>query len=81
MRRLQRAERTSLRPVPMKQSNTPYGGDDDCEDQGFTRLEDGCPACRMHFVKRKSPSNASMTRGGPWYWYCEGCKGYFGEVQ
>ena len=68
----------------------------DCEDQGMTRIADGCFRCpakvveigdgfgkliRRKFTKRQSPGNASMRNGGPWYWYCEGCKGYYGEAR
>lgn len=64
--------------------------ENDCEDQGFTRIKDGCFRCltivrgkpvRRQFVKRKSPSNSSLPNGGPLYWFCEGCNGYYGEVQ
>ena len=61
-----------------------------CEDQGFTKIEDGCHFCppleynplrRRPFVKQQSPSNANLKGGGPLYWYCNTCKGYFGEVK
>lgn len=69
--------------------------ENDCEDQGFTRISDGCfnfkcqtweglgnnaKPVRPKFVKRKSPSNALLPGGGPLYWVCPSCGGYFGEV-
>lgn len=70
---------------------------DDCEDQGFTKISDGCynwkcltwrrlpngkeVSVRPKFIKQKSPSNASMRNGGPLYWVCPKCGGYYGEVR
>jgi hypothetical protein len=66
--------------------------ENDCEDQGFTRIEDGCFAClptfdkkgqpvRPKLIQQKSPSNASLAGGGPLYWVCSKCGGYYGEVR
>lgn len=63
--------------------------ENDCEDQGFSRIEDGCLACLPEFVggkpiypklvRQKSPSNSSLRGGGPLYWVCPKCGGYYGE--
>jgi hypothetical protein len=66
--------------------------ENDCEDQGFTRIADGCFVClptfdakgrsvRPKFVKQKSPSNASLAGGGPLYWVCPKCRSYYGAVR
>lgn len=80
------------RPLPPPD----LGCETDCEDQGMTLIKDGCFTCppkivhvgnnfgkliRPKFTKRQSPGNSSLKGGGPWYWYCEGCKGYFGEAR
>lgn len=57
-----------------------FSGETDCEDQGFSLISDGCPSHKIAFTKRQSPSNARLKDGGPWYWYCAECPGYFGEV-
>lgn len=70
--------------------------ENDCEDQGFSRISDGClkfecqtwqgignRARPVHpkFIKQRSPSNASLPGGGPLYWVCSKCGGYYGEVR
>lgn len=66
--------------------------ENDCEDQGFTRIKDGCFKClptfdakgrpvRPKFIKQRSTSNASLPGGGPLYWVCPQCGGYHGEVR
>jgi len=61
---------------------------DEDQDQGFTLISEGCYVCprnadgtRPQFIKRKSPGNASLKDGGPLYWVCPICKGYYGEVR
>jgi hypothetical protein len=61
-------------------------------EQGFSLVSDGCLTCVLgfdakgkplhpQFIKQRSPSNASLPRGGPLYWVCPNCHGYYGEVQ
>lgn len=65
--------------------------ENDCEDQGMTKISDGCFQCppkvvnggskygrlvRRKFVKRQNPAGS-----GNWWWYCEGCKGYYGPAR
>jgi hypothetical protein len=62
-----------------------------CEDQGFSLISDGCLLCierwedgkpvHPQFIKQRSPSNAQMKNGGPLYWVCPICHGYYGEVR
>jgi hypothetical protein len=67
-----------------------------CEDQGFSPISAGCLRWKCQtwerrngkdvvvhpqFIKQKSPSNASLRDGGPWYWVCPKCNGYYGEVR
>lgn len=55
----------------------------DCEDQGFTNLDEGClrwecqtwdadTAIHPQFVKKE--------KNGHVYWVCPKCNGYYGEV-
>lgn len=56
--------------------------DNDCEDQGFTRIEDGCYHCLPTFVGGK-PVRTPMVRVerfGHWYWQCPKCLGYYGPA-
>jgi hypothetical protein len=68
--------------------------ENDCEDQGFSLISDGCLSCVVwvglgnrakpthpQFIQQRSPSNASLPDGGPLYYVCPKCKGYYGEVQ
>lgn len=48
-----------------------------CEDQGFSRIEDGCnvwPCQKVPLVQ--GPNH--LGRGN--YWKCPKCGGYYGEV-
>lgn len=58
--------------------------EDDCEDQGYGRIADGCASCRTdevivrHGVERRKPV-ALVKQGG--YWRCPCCGGSYGEVR
>lgn len=56
--------------------------ENDCEDQGFSRLEDGCLACRPEFVNGEPVYPALVKRevNGHWWWYCPNGHGSFGAV-
>ena len=54
--------------------------ENDCEDQGFTRLEDGCFVCLPDFVRGKPVRQklVKLQRNGSWWWVCEKCGGSYG---
>jgi ribosomal protein L37AE/L43A len=58
---------------------------DDCEDQGFSRIEDGCYACPPEWTPGATtptrPKLEPMHRGGKSYWTCVKCGDNYGEVQ
>lgn len=57
--------------------------ENDCEDQGFTRLEDGCYnwSCRT-FVDGKVVRQQLVKRQhyGEWFWECPKCRGSYGSA-
>lgn len=57
--------------------------ENDCEDQGFSRIEDGCLACLPEFVNRKPvyPKLEKRERGGAWWWICPKCEGSYGAAR
>lgn len=55
--------------------------DNDCEDQGFSLISEGCFRCLPTFVDRKPVRQQleRFERNGIWYWRCPKCEGYYGE--
>ncbi len=46
--------------------------ENDCEDQGFSLLSDGCMRCKVQLEKTE--------RLGSWWWMCPRCHGSYGQV-
>jgi hypothetical protein len=60
----------------------PTIADNDCEDQGFTRISEGCFRCLPTFVEGKPVRQPleRFERNGRWYWRCPKCEGYYGDA-
>ena len=61
--------------------------ENDCEDQGFTRIEDGCFNWRCQTwvgrgnnAKPVRPKLEKRERNGTWWWICPECEGSYGAV-
>jgi len=61
--------------------------ENDCEDQGFTRIEDGCFNSRcLEWVGRGNnakpvrPKLEKRQRNGSWWWICPKCEASYGAV-
>lgn len=52
--------------------------ENDCEDQGFSRISDGCTQCRSS--GRRIALGRRQTIGGRWGWQCPQCKGWYGDA-
>lgn len=54
--------------------------ENDCEDQGFSRISDGCfgPTCRIG--GRRIALGRRQTIGGSWGWQCPNCLGWYGDA-
>jgi hypothetical protein len=48
--------------------------ENDCEDQGFSRIRDGCTQCRVALLPTEG-------HAGGWWWSCPRCRGSYGEVE
>ena len=58
--------------------------ENDCEDQGFTKLSDGCFACLPDFDKRGKPVRPKIVKKrerGFLLWACEKCGGNYGIIR
>ena len=55
----------------------------DCEDQGFSAIEDGCQVCVIGFAHGRAihPKFIKERRYGTLFWKCPVCGGSFGEVE
>lgn len=58
------------------------------QDQGFSRISDGCASCRTNEVEiragvewRKPVQLVKRERGGRECWVCPKCGGNYGEVK
>lgn len=52
--------------------------ENDCEDQGFSRISDGCTQCRSG--GRRIALGRRLTAAGSWGWQCPQCKGWYGDA-
>ena len=58
--------------------------ENDCEDQGYTRIEDGCYVCAPSFDHQGKPVRVKFEQKdirGKKYWVCPKCHGNYGEVR
>jgi antirestriction protein len=56
--------------------------DNDCEDQGFSLISEGCFCCLPFAFLDGKPVRQQLERferNGIWYWRCPKCEGYYGE--
>ncbi len=57
--------------------------ENDCEDQGSTRISDGCFVCAPDFDQRGKPIRPQLVqreRVGRLWWTCQKCEGSYGAV-
>jgi hypothetical protein len=62
-----------LHRTPRRLAPPDFSGETDCEDQGFSRIEDGCLACLPSFPDGKTPVYPKLVkrrRLGKTWWYC-----------
>ena len=52
--------------------------ENDCEDQGFGLLSDGCVCCGN--AQKKQPLEKTTTSSGTW-WMCPKCHASYGAVE
>ena len=58
--------------------------ENDCEDQGFTKLSDGCFVCLPDFDRRGKPVRPKIVKRkerGFLLWACEKCGGNYGIIR
>lgn len=62
--------------------------ENDCEDQGFSRISDGCLKfeCQTwkgigNNAKPVHPALVKVERYGKWWWTCPKCQGSYGEAR
>ena len=58
--------------------------ENDCEDQGFTDLKDGCFVCLPDFDRRGKPVRPKIVKKrerGYLLWACEKCGGNYGIIR
>lgn len=56
----------------------------DCEDQGFSRISDGCLKFECQRWRNNKPTHPRLIkvrRYGTQWWTCPRCKGSYGEVR
>lgn len=73
-------------PFPTRKRLPPpdMGVETDCEDQGFSRLSDGCLACLPTFPDGKKavyPKLVKREVNGSWWWYCPNGHGSYGAAR
>lgn len=62
--------------------------ENDCEDQGFSRISDGCLLFKCqtwkglgNSAKPVHPKLEKRERLGKWWWTCPKCGGSYGEAK
>ena len=60
--------------------------ENDCEDQGFTRIDQGCFNWKCFTWERGAdrptrPKLVKKKQQGVWFWVCPKCDGYYGDAE
>lgn len=80
---LRRKQDAGSERVEQAMTDAPMPVENDCEDQGVTRIADGCYNWRcVAFDEHGKPVRPQFVRRlvyGTWFWFCPKCGGSYGE--